>query len=219
MADIANAVSQQATTTQTTPTETGSLVKYKALDGSDITLSISKIEKSFLSPGVKLKNSEYIKFMAICKSRKLNPYAGDCRLQPFDGSAHVVVSKEYHIRTAKYHPTYEGFEAGVIVATESGDIEYRDGEFYLPTDTLIGGWCHVHDSSQKIPIKAAVNLNEYNTGKSIWRTKPATMIRKVAIVHAMREAYPDTYQGIYSVEEMPPADNEPREVEIIEEQS
>ncbi len=217
MAEIANAVSTSAKPTTPKPADKGTLVKYKALDGSDITLSISKVEKNFLSPGVTLKNSEYVKFIAVCKARKLNPYAGDCRLMPFDGIAQIVVTKDYHIRTAKHHPTYEGFEAGVIVANESGDIEYREGEFYLPTDKLIGGWCNVYDSSVKVPIKATVSLNEYHTGKASWKSKPATMVRKVAIVHAMREAYPETYQGIYSADEMPPADNEAVEVEIIEE--
>lgn len=34
-----------------------------------------------------------------------------------------------------------------------------------------------------------------------WSKKPATMIRKVALVQALREAFPKTFGGLYSAEE------------------
>ena len=37
-----------------------------------------------------------------------------------------------------------------------------------------------------------MKLAEYDTGKSLWKGKKATMIRKVALVHALREAFPST---------------------------
>ena len=36
-----------------------------------------------------------------------------------------------------------------------------------------------------------------------WKEMPATMIRKVALVQALREAMPQEFQGMYSPEEMP----------------
>ena len=36
---------------------------------------------------------------------------------------------------------------------------------------------------------------------SNWASKPATMIRKVALVQALREAFPEDLQGMYSIEE------------------
>ena len=47
-----------------------------------------------------------------------------------------------------------------------------------------------------------VSFSEYNTGKSLWRDKPAVMIRKVAIVSAIREVYPDLISGAYTEEEL-----------------
>ena len=49
---------------------------------------------------------------------------------------------------------------------------------------------------------AEVSLEEYSTGKSNWAAKPATMIRKVAISQAIRGAFPNEYEGLYTVEEM-----------------
>ncbi len=155
--------------------------------------------------------------MAICKARRLNPFAGDCHLTPFKGKASVIVSKDYFLRTANRHETYKGYEAGVIVKNGAGDIEYREGAFVLPDDVIVGGWAKVHDSRHELPISTTVSMQEYNLGQSTWKSKPATMIRKVALVQALRETYPDSYGGLYDADEMPPADSEPREVELIEE--
>jgi uncharacterized protein CbrC (UPF0167 family) len=45
-------------------------------------------------------------------------------------------------------------------------------------------------------------LSEYNKGFALWKTMPATMIRKVAIVQALREAFPETLSGMYSEDEI-----------------
>ena len=39
-------------------------------------------------------------------------------------------------------------------------------------------------------------MTEYDTGKSLWKGKKATMIRKVALVHALREAFPSTFGSL-----------------------
>lgn len=48
----------------------------------------------------------------------------------------------------------------------------------------------------------SVSLKEYNTGKASWLKMPATMIRKVAIVQALREAFPSELGGMYDSSEM-----------------
>lgn len=72
----------------------------------------------------------------------------------------------------------------------------------LPEERLVGGWCEVLRDGWEKPFKASVNLNEYNTGKSMWAKMPATMIRKVAIVQGLRDAFPDKFQGMYDQAEM-----------------
>ena len=41
-----------------------------------------------------------------------------------------------------------------------------------------------------------------STVNSQWSKKPATMIRKVALVQALREAFPEDFGGMYSQEEV-----------------
>ena len=51
-----------------------------------------------------------------------------------------------------------------------------------------------------------VGFNEYNKGNAIWKEKPCTMIEKVAISQCLREAYPKDYEGLYTAEELAPAE-------------
>jgi len=66
----------------------------------------------------------------------------------------------------------------------------------------------VYRAGLSVPVRAEVSFEEYVQRKTdgspnrFWAEKPATMIRKVAIVQALREAFPDEFGGLYSPEEM-----------------
>ena len=45
-------------------------------------------------------------------------------------------------------------------------------------------------------------MGEYSTGRNQWAKMPGTMITKVAEMHALRGAFPQDFQGMYSPEEM-----------------
>ncbi|MDB8986939.1 recombinase RecT, partial [Parabacteroides merdae] len=76
------------------------------------------------------------------------------------------------------------------------------GSLKLPGETLIGGWCEVYVKDKKFPIKSLVSLEEYSKGQSTWKQMPMVMIRKCAIVTALREAFPEDLQGMYDAAEI-----------------
>ena len=96
----------------------------------------------------------------------------------------------------------------MAVVSAEGKLEYRSGALVLPGEELVGGWAEVYVEGFDRPVKAAVSLEEYIGRKkdgsvnAQWSTKPATMIRKVAKMQALREAFPEDFQGMYSAEEM-----------------
>jgi len=49
---------------------------------------------------------------------------------------------------------------------------------------------------------ATVFFSEYTTGNNLWKSKPHTMIAKVAEVHALRSAFPEEMSQTYVEEEM-----------------
>lgn len=109
-------------------------------------------------------------------------------------------------KRAMRNEKYAGQQAGVIVLKQDGTLEERIGTLTLPGEALVGGWAKVYMEGFKYPIETTVSFDEYcqkKDGKpmSNWATKPATMIRKVALVHALREAFPSELGGMYSAEE------------------
>ena len=72
----------------------------------------------------------------------------------------------------------------------------------------MGGWAKVFVKGYQEPMEAVVGLSEYigtkKTGEvnEQWTKRPATMIRKVALMQALREAFPDDLAGMYDSSEM-----------------
>jgi phage recombination protein Bet len=147
---------------------------------------------------------EVVMFINLCKFQKLNPFLKEAYLVKYGKSspATLIVGKGAFEKRAAANPKYKGFEAGILVQLQDGKIDKRTGTFYLPGERLVGGWCIVYVDGYQEPVKAMVSLQEYSTGKSLWASKPATMIRKVAKVQALREAFPEDFQGMYVQEEM-----------------
>ena len=86
-------------------------------------------------------------------------------------------------------------------------MENRIGTIVIDGETLVGGWAKAFVKGYENPIEVSVSLNEYiglkkdGTVNSNWQKRPASMIRKVALVHALREAFPEDLGGMYAAEE------------------
>lgn len=148
--------------------------------------------------------------MMLCKSQSLNPFNREAYLIKFGNKpATMITGKDTFTKRANRNPNYEGTEAGVIVVNLKGEIEYREGSFYIKgKEQLVGGWAKVHTKNKKYADMITVSYDEYeckkNDGKpnSNWAARPGTMIRKVALVQALREAFPEDFGGMYTAEEM-----------------
>jgi phage recombination protein Bet len=192
------------------------MVQYQANDGTGVKLSPAIVHRYLISGDQNVDDKEIFAFMAKCQARKLNPLAGDAYMVAYKDrqtgrvKANVIVSKDYWVRLASMQPSFDGMQAGVVVAKADGTLERRVGCIVgTRTEKLVGGWATVHDKNRMCPTNIEVSLKEYDTGKSLWKTKPATMIRKVAMVQALREAFPDACGGIYSSEEIEHAQDVP----------
>ena len=187
------------------------IVRYQASDGSEVKLSPGIVARYVITGGQQVDDREIFGFMAKCQARHLNPLAGDAYMTAYKNKktgrveASVIVSKDYFVRTATQQPGFDGIKAGVVVWDKrAGDMRYREGTIYSKAqEQLVGGWAEVYDKGRSHPSRAEVSLDEYDQHRSLWLTKPATMIRKVALVQALREAYPGAYGGIYDRDEMP----------------
>lgn len=191
------------------------LAKYTTDAGEEITVTAQDVRETLCKSATP---QEISMFLALCQAQKLNPFIKDAYLVKYgNGPASIITSKDAFMKRAYAHPKFQGMEAGITVLA-NGQITRREGSavFAAAGEQLVGGWARVFVEGRK-PSFDEVALSEYGTGKSMWAKMPATMIRKVAIVHAIREAFPDQFQGLYTAEEMQQAgggDYEPPEPSI-----
>lgn len=133
-------------------------------------------------------SSELALGVMICKQQGLNPFKGDVHFVKFgEQKMQVIVSKYAYLKRAEENPNYDGFKAWVE----------QEG------DELVGK-CEVYRKDRKTPIYCEAYFSEYDQQNKTWKEKPKTMIRKVALVQALREAFPMELGGLYSEEEITP---------------
>jgi phage recombination protein Bet len=178
-------------------------------DKGEMKLSPAIVRKYLVSGDGNITDQEAMMFIALCKYQNLNPFLREAYLIKFGSSpATIVTGKEVFTKRASKNPNYDGMEAGVVIESEKG-LEFREGALVLKGENLVAGWAKVYRKDFKVPIQAVASMDEYVRKKkdgsvmSNWKSMPATMIRKVSIVQALREAFPDDFQGMYSQEEMP----------------
>ena len=174
-----------------------------------VRLSVDTVRRYFCPEA---SEQEVMHFLAICKYHKLNPWLKEAYLIKFGTSpATLVVGKDFFVRRANTYPQFGGFQAGITVLRKQADgsmqLDRREGELVLEGDQLVGGWADVHRKGVEHPFRAEVSFKEYcktKEGKPFktWAEMPGTMIRKVALVHALREAFPEEFQGLYDEEEI-----------------
>ncbi|MDO5559394.1 MAG: phage recombination protein Bet [Oscillospiraceae bacterium] len=178
---------------------------------SEVTLTPGTVKKYLVSGRSELVSAqEIVMFINLCKYQHLNPFLREAYLIKYgeNDPAQMVVGKSAFEARADRDERYQGYKAGVVVQRADKSIEYRPGTLVIPGETLVGGWCDVYVNGYKEPVHASVSLAEYNTGKSVWKSKPGTMIRKVAKAQALREAFPNAFSGMYVAEELGGSDEE-----------
>ena len=175
----------------------------------DVKLSPATVKNYLVSGDAgAVTNQEIVMFMNLCKFQHLNPFLREAYLIKFGSQpATLVVGKTAFEKRAARCENYKGFSAGIVVTDSTGALEEREGTLVLPDETIVGGWAEVFVSGYEKPVKAVVGFNEYAGRKKDgslngqWSSKPATMIRKVAKVQALREAFPEDFAGMYAAEE------------------
>lgn len=176
---------------------------------SDVKLSPQTVKNYLVSGDAgNITNQEIVMFINLCKYQRLNPFLREAYLIKYGSlPATMVVGKSAFEKRAARCDKFRGFDAGVIVYAPDTGLEERTGTLVLADEQLVGGWAEVYVDGFEKPVKTTVSFEEYVGRKkdgsinSQWASRPATMIRKVAKVQALREAFPEDFEGMYTAEE------------------
>lgn len=195
------------------PEQERGITEYEC-GGQMVKISPNMIRKYLVNGNsAAVTDQEVMMFLSLCKFQKLNPFLREAYLIKYGNQpATIVTGKEAFLKRAMRNPRYAGMEAGVVVSfPETGQTEERVGTIVLDGEELVGGWARVYVNGWEKPLMVTVAFDEYcqkKDGKptSNWATRPATMIRKVALVQALREAFPEDLGGMHAPEEIGIAD-------------
>lgn len=185
-------------------------ISYMA-NGAPVELSVSTV-KNYLVSGDKdrVTDQEVVMFINLCKFAGLNPWLREAYCIKYGNEpATMVTGKSAFEKRADSHPMMDGSQAGIIVYDEETKaIENRIGTITIAGEKIIGGWAEVWRKDREHSTRIEVSFEEYAGRKrdgslnGQWRNKPATMIRKVALVQALREAFPNSFGGLYDAAEV-----------------
>ena len=200
-------------------------VEFESLSGITVKLDAATVRNTLTRGNGNVSDQEVAMFLRTCQAQKLDPLEnGEVYLIKYDDKApaQLVVGCHAYIRRADHFPDYRGFKAGItVIRGDSMEPIMKEGAcvYRALNEQLIGGWCRVLRERTNGYIDETfveVSIEEYSTGKSNWNAKPATMIRKVAISQAFRAAFPNEYEGLYTVDEMQASGAIPGNYRVVE---
>ena len=183
------------------------------VNNEEVKLSPSMVRQYLVSGNGKVTDQEVVMFMQLCRYQKLNPFLNEAYLVKFGNqAASIITSKEAFMKRAENNPHYKGFKAGIVVA-RGDEMKHLDGAIKMPKDQLIGAWADVYRDDRTVPTHVEISLEEFSKGQATWKQMPNNMIRKTALVNALREAFPENLGALYTEDDKQPV----REVSATEE--
>ena len=143
---------------------------------------------------------EFQMFSQFCQSTGLNPFKKEIWFIKTGSGVQMMTGVNGFMSIANSHPQFDGME-----------VETIEDEKGRPLKSI----CKVYRKDRRIPSTGTARWSEYGKTKGIWAEKPCHMLEKVAKTIAIREAFPQELNGLYTQEEMPPEFAAPK-AEVVE---
>lgn len=146
-----------------------------------------KIASEWLtSMGMKLSENHKKQFIDICCAYGLNPIKREVYGVPYGtNNFSIIVGYESYIKRAERSNRLAGWKVEYIPSDKKAVITINRKD-----------WSH--------PFVHEVFMEEYNTNQSLWKSKPITMLKKVAIAQGFRLCFSEELGGMpYTSEELP----------------
>lgn len=164
-----------------------------------------QIKKTF---GKDLTTQEFDLFVNIGKATGLNPFLREIWAVKYGNSAaNIFIGRDGYRKGAQANPEYDFHHVDAVYSNDEFHYDPLEGKVqhrysFPDRGKLIGAYCMTKRRSSSRMHYVFVERSEYDTGKSVWKDKPATMIKKVAEAQCLRMAFQELFAGTYSEYEM-----------------
>jgi len=147
--------------------------------------------------------NEFKCFIQLGKMTGLNPFLKQIWIIKYGNApAQMFIARDGYRISAIRNPAYDCHQVESVYSND--DFSIQNGlvshRFANLSDRgkLCGAYAIVWKKTSTKPNYVYVDINEYNTKKSVWSEKPSTMIKKVAEAQVLRLAFPEMYAGTYN---------------------
>ena len=187
--------------------------------------ALSEIKKIY---GKDLTEGEFTTLCQIGQATGLNPFLREIWAVKYGGSpASIFIGRDGYRKAAQRDPEYDYHLSDAVY--QNDDFKVENGEVkhaYSVQDrgTLIGAYCTIKRRSATKPVFTFIDFKEYyqgnkdeegkvkkrydrykkqyvDMGETLWDSKPATMVKKVAEAQGLRMAFQSMFAGTYAEDE------------------
>lgn len=137
-------------------------------------------------------DAELLMFANVAAKYGLDPFAKEIWFIKYPGKdgakTRIETSRDGYLNIAKRDPKFKGVQSFVVYKEDTFEVDIEGAEVknvihkfngFLERGEVVGAWAVAEKEGQR-PVYAVVPFNEYNSGKSTWKSNPSAMIKKVA---------------------------------------
>lgn len=140
---------------------------------------------------------EFAMFASFCRSTGLNPFKKEIWFIKVNGGrVQMMTGINGYLAIANAHPQFDGMEVDVTTT---------------PQGVPVKATAKVYRKDRRFPSVGIALMAEFRKDTPIWKSMPSVMLTKCAKTIALREAFPQEMNGLYTEEEMPAAYATPAE--------
>lgn len=150
-----------------------------------------------------LTDAEFSLFVQFCQGTGLNPFKKEIWAIKAGGRLQLMTGINGFRTIANASPSYDGIQIGLIG---------KDGDLLLgsyPKEDYVGAWAKCHRKDRAFPAEGIAMLKDYDKAFGNWKTMKRVMIMKCAESVALRQAFPQQLNGLYTPDEMDQEYSEP----------
>jgi len=155
--------------------------------------------------GEDLSDGEFTTLCQIGQATNLNPFLREIWAVKYGNNpASIFIGRDGYRKASQEHPDYNWHQVDAVYENDSYDVIDGNPKHKYNVKNrgkLVGAYCIVNKKSTDRVTYLYVDFKEYSTGKSLWQSKPATMIKKVAEAQGLRMAFQGMFSGTYDESE------------------
>lgn len=175
--------------------------------------------RKLVSPSAPLTDIEFSFLVELGKATQLNPFMREIWAVKYKQGtpASIFLGRDGYRKAAQRQKDYEYHQVNAVYSDDEFKIvnnEIQHSYGFSNRGQLIGAYCIVKRKTSSKYTYVMVTMEEYNANQSLWKSKPETMIKKVAEAQALRQAFQEVLSGTYSDAEIP--QQETQNIRVIE---